>query len=625
MPTAKGVIPDQDKFHARRVPEGAATKKSLRHDAGCAMLEAEILQGSWWEELRIDSAAEVDSACLVVPPADEAACAPAPVILMLSGEGHVNDRQDFLWGGVDLLIRNPHVRKHCFLLAMKPTTSCGLLRYNDQWKFTWSEDAVWTFFTEVLRRLGPKRVDPGRLYATGLSLGAAGVWSLAIRYGHYLAAIAPISGACEWPGGSWPKDGHPDATVVARLKDLPIRSYQIDVDFHAGSQKDDMQELCRDSVVSERDLVLPGMEAGKTCSVHVHEWRRKSGGATWEFWGARGPLADWSVWDDWGGDKHFMWQRVYPIPAWGLAEFFLKHSVPEGRRWRFDSPPVVVDIQAKTLESLSKASLSMQSSARKPWAEQLQDYSKNFFEALFLACGDRPSFDKVDFCPTVKYGVQVYLAQLHPYMNSPDFEAALHKAVHFGCDKIRYYLRSMLAMRKALEGSKWKQKAIKDAVNSAREEAVQEMFTMNAAEFISMWIRKTKDKLEEIESLHILARMSALKLFREVVLEGGGMPIPLMQDMAGVKVAEWEPLTRTVNRFFDDPEPEWKPSKKDWSEDASEGSWGRGDGWTAKGQQSMKGQQWTMATKGGNSWNGQDNGMKGAMWKGKGKGWYGPY
>ena len=79
-------------------------------------------------------------------------------------------------------------------------------------------EVVWEVFTEVLRRLGADRVNfvlwllssrrrqkpnpcvnfcspwKARLYATGISMGAAGVWDLAIRYGDFLAAVAPIAG-----------------------------------------------------------------------------------------------------------------------------------------------------------------------------------------------------------------------------------------------------------------------------------------------------------------------------------------------------------------------------------------------------------------------------------------------
>mmetsp|Transcript_54200 Transcript_54200/g.145095 ORF Transcript_54200/g.145095 Transcript_54200/m.145095 type:complete len:167 (-) Transcript_54200:58-558(-) len=85
------------------------------------------------------------------------------------------------------------------------------------------------------------------------------------------------------------------------------------------------------------------MDPGKTCSVRAREWRWKDTGASWELWLAEGPLQDWSSWDDWGGDNHCLWHRVYPYPEWGLPEVVFRRSLPEERRWRFDGPPLVVD------------------------------------------------------------------------------------------------------------------------------------------------------------------------------------------------------------------------------------------------------------------------------------------
>lgn len=647
VPTAKGVIPEQDKFHAARessdvvAPSDEATNSCQhQHDAGCAMLDEESLQASWWEEFPCDNAAEVfgqppvNCACLVVPPSNQAASMPAPVILFLGGDGHVDDKQDFLWGGVDLLIRNPKLREHCFIVAPKPTSSSGLLRCNDNWKRTWAEDAVWAVLTEVLRRLGPYRADPSRIYATGLSLGAIGVWNLATRYGHHFAAIAPIAGSCEWPGGCWQHGSKIDDVVHERLKALPIRAYQIDVDPNSGHQKDDIDGLIGDLVPKERDLVLPGMEKDKTCSVHVHEWCRTCGGASWELWTAQGPLNDWSAWDEWGGDKHFLWQRAYPLPEWGLADFFLSHSVPEWRCWRFDSPSSIVDIRTKILEWTMSATKEVAGVMTKPWQDQVQEFTQKFFDCLCCACGDRPWLEKFDFAPTLLYGIRANLVQLLPFAHLLEFEAGVRKATCVSLDKVRYQLRSFQVIRNAVQGKR-SQVQVREAVDRAREEVVKEMLEMKADEFVKTWIANVAKKLEKEDSLQALPRMSALKLFREMVTEGGGIPIPMMPEMLGVSLEDWAPLTRTVNRLFDDPEPPkkkaWKdwpsdpePAKKDWnapssnsgnswsapaSKDwgnsgnswnapAAKGAWGSGDSWP--NQNAMA--QMLKAAGGGGSW-----------------------
>ena len=57
------------------------------------------------------------------------------------------------------------------------------------------------------------RVDPDRIYLTGLSMGGFGVWALALRQPQRFAALAPVCGG-----------GDPDAaaTRVCLLKDVPV-------------------------------------------------------------------------------------------------------------------------------------------------------------------------------------------------------------------------------------------------------------------------------------------------------------------------------------------------------------------------------------------------------------------
>ena len=132
----------------------------------------------------------------------------------------MNDRQDFYSGGVDQLMRNEELK--CYtILAPKPLSESGVMRKNNKWRPIWCEDGLWAMLTEILRRLGAQKVDPKRIYVTGLSLGASGTWNFALRYGaspashalsilsasrgQYLAGIAPVSGVCNWPFGAWPR------------------------------------------------------------------------------------------------------------------------------------------------------------------------------------------------------------------------------------------------------------------------------------------------------------------------------------------------------------------------------------------------------------------------------------
>ena len=61
------------------------------------------------------------------------------------------------------------------------------------------------------------KVDPKRVYLTGLSMGGFGTWSLAIKDPTRWAAIVPICG-----GG--------DAKQAAKIKDLPCWCFHGDAD-----------------------------------------------------------------------------------------------------------------------------------------------------------------------------------------------------------------------------------------------------------------------------------------------------------------------------------------------------------------------------------------------------------
>jgi len=59
---------------------------------------------------------------------------------------------------------------------------------------TWSEDVILALLDEVLAH---HRVDPSRVYLTGLSMGGYGTWSVGISHPERFAAIAPICGGGE--------------------------------------------------------------------------------------------------------------------------------------------------------------------------------------------------------------------------------------------------------------------------------------------------------------------------------------------------------------------------------------------------------------------------------------------
>lgn len=148
----------------------------------------------------------------------------------------------------------------------------GLLRGSaHEVSCSWDEVAVWEFFTEVLRRLGPARVDPARLYVTGISLGAAGAWHLALRFGNMLAAVVPISGRCAWPDKTWPRDSDcPEEVSFKNLQAVALRAYQTDKDRYAGNPANDIKWLAKNLDLEKQGVRLPGMDEGSECEVTCH-------------------------------------------------------------------------------------------------------------------------------------------------------------------------------------------------------------------------------------------------------------------------------------------------------------------------------------------------------------------
>lgn len=81
----------------------------------------------------------------------------------------------------------------------------------DSW---WEPFPLNALLDEVQERY---RVDPDRVYLTGLSMGGFGTWELAARYPERFAAIAPICG-----GGN--------RLLAGRLKNIPVWAFHGDKD-----------------------------------------------------------------------------------------------------------------------------------------------------------------------------------------------------------------------------------------------------------------------------------------------------------------------------------------------------------------------------------------------------------
>ena len=81
----------------------------------------------------------------------------------------------------------------------------------------WDNDVVLALLDEVTERY---RVDRGRVYLTGLSMGGFGTWSLGLAHPERFAAIAPICG-----GGDPLALLLADPKKVNALKTLPVWAF----------------------------------------------------------------------------------------------------------------------------------------------------------------------------------------------------------------------------------------------------------------------------------------------------------------------------------------------------------------------------------------------------------------
>lgn len=79
---------------------------------------------------------------------------------------------------------------------------------------TWSNEFLITLLRDIVARY---RVDPDRIYLSGLSMGGNGTWNLAMEYPDTFAAIAPV---CGWG----------NSNLVSRIKDIPVWVFHGELD-----------------------------------------------------------------------------------------------------------------------------------------------------------------------------------------------------------------------------------------------------------------------------------------------------------------------------------------------------------------------------------------------------------
>jgi predicted peptidase len=137
---------------------------------------------------------------LALPSRYEEAADPWPLLLFLHGAGERGEDLDLL--SVNGPIRR--IRDGAELPFVLVAPQCSAYS-------TWSCELT-TLAALVAQVTATHRIDPDRIYVTGLSMGGTGTWALAARYPDRFAAAAPIC-------GSWLPEAAP------RIRRLPVWTF----------------------------------------------------------------------------------------------------------------------------------------------------------------------------------------------------------------------------------------------------------------------------------------------------------------------------------------------------------------------------------------------------------------
>jgi predicted peptidase len=169
---------------------------------GCAAFGRRMKTGSGLSPQSVDTGTETGKIryLLYLPPGYGQSSQRWPLLLFLHGAGERgDDLEKVKIHGPPKLIEKEG--KDFSFVIVSP--QCP----QDGW---WSDEAQIEMLDNLLDHIiNRHRIDQDRIYVTGLSMGGFGTWSLAVRYPHRFAAIAPICG-----GG--------DPGEAARISHLPV-------------------------------------------------------------------------------------------------------------------------------------------------------------------------------------------------------------------------------------------------------------------------------------------------------------------------------------------------------------------------------------------------------------------
>lgn len=192
---------------------------------------------------------------LILPADYERTSQAYPLLLFLHGRGEC---------GVDLTLVRRHGPPRLAREATRPLLLDRFIILSPQCPVgnSWSTARLDALLTATLQQT---RIDPARLYLTGVSMGGHGAWSLALEQPERFAALCPICG--------WSEPARAD-----RLQRLPIWL------FHSAA--DDVVP------VAESDRMFAALQRCDAEATYTR-YRHLDHVATWEDAYARAGLYEW--------------------------------------------------------------------------------------------------------------------------------------------------------------------------------------------------------------------------------------------------------------------------------------------------------------------------------------------
>lgn len=119
---------------------------------------------------------------------------PAPAIVFLNGRGEcgTDGTRQLVVGLLPAVLLSPEKWPFIIIFPQKP---------NQQDTWAHHEELVLACLSAASREF---KLDPSRIYLTGLSQGGSGTWEIGSRHPELFAAIAPLCGFVNTPGGPSP-------------------------------------------------------------------------------------------------------------------------------------------------------------------------------------------------------------------------------------------------------------------------------------------------------------------------------------------------------------------------------------------------------------------------------------